>query len=187
MTEKGGKQDNSQWLKFCSVCNSEFEERKGKEFVNQNPEFRNLMNRLKENQGNLQKIGEKIEQAVGKEKWKKIGEEVREELEEEFSDIINQLKQNSGNGNQNDNGNLPRNNQDNSAKITKLQQEINSLKQEISDLKKPHNNSSPPNPETLREKENKLSEKKRNKKKEMMILLQINNLIKMAILTWPFI
>ncbi|CAH1756441.1 3912_t:CDS:2 [Entrophospora sp. SA101] len=60
--------------------------------------------------------------------------------------------------------NQPNQDNNNSAKITQLQQEVNSLKQEIRDLKKP-GNPSPANSDTLRDKERKLQEKEKELKK----------------------
>jgi hypothetical protein len=66
LAEKGGKQDNSNWFRFCSVCDSELEKRM-EDFANQHPEIKSLGEKIDKSQEKLQKIGEKIKQVIGKE------------------------------------------------------------------------------------------------------------------------
>jgi hypothetical protein len=67
LAKKDGKQDNSNWFNICSVCSPELEEQQ-KEFVNQHPEFKSLMERIEKAQEKIRAIGKKIKQAIGKEK-----------------------------------------------------------------------------------------------------------------------
>src|ERR1700722_8143659 len=118
---------------MCSVCNPEIVSQLDV-FLKQCPQLKDLMERLGENQEKMEEIMKKVKQAVSEEEWEKMREESEEEIygkAGENNDGPTGPGQQPPKDNGNENGNSPGrkpNNNDNSAKINQLQQEVNTLK-----------------------------------------------------------